>query len=169
MPGAEFTLYLDEACKKPVSGQSGIRSGADGKVHFTGLAIYDAEPAGIWYLKETKTPSGYTLNKGIFEIQIIPASKGAGTEPQVTITCLTEEQTGKKLEEPTLEAETDRLAEQPLRYRIGFEVYNECIWELPKTGGTGVLWNLTAGVGMLLAALWMLHTKRKKEEKKNEA
>ena len=169
VPGAEFTLYLDKACKKTVPGQSGIRSGADGKVHFTGLAIYDAEPAGIWYLKETKTPSGYTLNKGIFEIQIIPASKGAGTEPQVTITCLTEEQTGKKLEEPTLEAETDRLAEQPLRYRIGFEVYNECIWELPKTGGTGVLWNLTAGVGMLLAALWMLHTKRKKEEKKNEA
>ena len=175
VPGAEFTLYLDEACKKPVRGQNGIRSGADGKVHFTGLAIYDAEPAGIWYLKETKTPSGYTLNKGIFKIRIIPASKGAGTAPQVTITCLTEEQTGKKLEEPkqrtkvTLEAETDRPAEQPLRYRIGFEVYNECIWELPKTGGTGVLWNLTAGVGMLLAALWMLHTKRKKEEKKNEA
>jgi len=179
VPGAEFTLYLDEACKKPVSGQSGIRSGADGKVHFTGLAIYDAEPAGIWYLKETKTPSGYTLNKGIFKIQIIPASKAAskkaGTAPQVTITCLTEEQTGKKLEEPkqltnvTLEAETEKLAEQPLRYRIGFEVYNECIWELPKTGGTGVLWNLTAGVGMLLAALWMLHTKKKKGGKKNEA
>ena len=179
VPGAEFTLYLDEACKKPVPGQSGIRSGADGKVHFTGLAIYDADPAGIWYLKETKTPSGYTLNKGIFKIQIIPASKAAskeaGTAPQVTITCLTEEQTGKKLEEPkqltnvTLEAETEQLAEQPLRYRIGFEVYNECIWELPKTGGTGVLWNLTAGVGMLLAALWMLHTKKKKGGKKNEA
>lgn len=175
VPGAEFTLYLDEACKKPVPGQSGIRSGADGKVHFTGLAIYDAEPAGIWYLKETKTPSGYTLNKGIFEIQIIPASKGAGTAPQVTITCLTEEQTGKKLAEPKQltnvppEAETEQLAEQPLRYRIGFEVYNECIWELPKTGGTGVLWNLTAGVGMLLAALWMLHTKGKKGGKKNEA
>lgn len=169
VPGAEFTLYLDEACKKPVPGQSGIRSGADGKVHFTGLAIYDAEPAGIWYLKETKTPSGYTLNKGIFKIRIIPASKEAGTAPQVTITCLTEEQTGKKLKEPTLEEKTEQLAEQPLRYRIGFEVYNECIWELPKTGGTGVLWNLTAGVGMLLAALWMLHTKRKKEEKKNEA
>ena len=175
VPGAEFTLYLDEACKKPVPGQSGIRSGTDGKVHFTGLAIYDADPAGIWYLKETKTPSGYTLNKGIFKIQIIPASKEAGPAPQVTITCLTEEQTGKKLEEPkqltnvTLEAETEQLAEQPLRYRIGFEVYNECIWELPKTGGTGVLWNLTAGVGMLLAALWMLHTKKKKGGKKNEA
>ncbi len=50
LAGAEFTLYEDEACEKPVEV---IVTGKDGIGRSSKL------PVGIYYMKETKTPKGY--------------------------------------------------------------------------------------------------------------
>lgn len=71
---AQFTVYTDEACTKPlkyVSGMTGtfantgikdgddvvLKSGADGKLDFTGFANQ-----GTLYVKETLAPKGYLLS-----------------------------------------------------------------------------------------------------------
>lgn len=53
LEGAEFTLYEDEACKIEVTKGT---TDSEGKLVFQGLEV-----GGIYYLKETKAPTGYEV------------------------------------------------------------------------------------------------------------
>ena len=53
LAGAEFTLYSDKACTTEVKTTT---SQSDGTVQF------DAQPAGTYYMKETKAPTGYSID-----------------------------------------------------------------------------------------------------------
>lgn len=72
LPGAEFELYYDSACTKPVqvANSSGVlvtikvTTGLDGLARIYGLA------EGTYYLKETKAPNGYSKPTSPFTVVV---------------------------------------------------------------------------------------------------
>lgn len=61
LAGAEFTLYSDKECKNKIFSAT---SDKDGKFSFVGLRD------GTYYLKETKTPSGYQANNNVLTASV---------------------------------------------------------------------------------------------------
>ncbi len=61
LAGAEFTLYSDKACKNKLAAAV---SDDSGEFLFKGLKD------GTYYLKETKTPDGYTQNENVLEVKV---------------------------------------------------------------------------------------------------
>ena len=70
LPGAQFTLYMDQACTKKAKDLDGteqvITSGADGKVVFENMAA-----PRTYYMKETAAPEGYKLQNTVYKVMIV--------------------------------------------------------------------------------------------------
>ncbi|MDE7367147.1 MAG: hypothetical protein K2N24_07320, partial [Lachnospiraceae bacterium] len=67
LSGAQFGLYQDAATKTLLATKT---TGANGKVTFTDLE------AGTYYVKETKSPAGYTLNNSVITAVITVDADG---------------------------------------------------------------------------------------------
>lgn len=61
LQGAEFTLYTDDACTRPLET---VTSDANGRVEF------EKQPGGTYYLKETKAPQGHTAEDTVWTVKI---------------------------------------------------------------------------------------------------
>lgn len=70
LAGAEFTLYKEDKTT-PVTG-AGITNPV--KTNANGIAVFDNLPRGIYYVKETKAPKGYTLNAAEEKIVVVDDS-----------------------------------------------------------------------------------------------
>lgn len=68
LEGAEFTLYEDDKIT-PVTGITNPVT-----TNASGVAAFDDLPRGIYYLKETKAPKGYTLNTTETKVTIVDDS-----------------------------------------------------------------------------------------------
>ncbi len=73
--GAEFTLYTDAACKNKVTGTNIINPVTTSG---DGTAVFQNLPVGTYYVKETKAPTGYTLNSRISKV-VITGNSVTGT------------------------------------------------------------------------------------------
>lgn len=91
LKGAEFTLYTDSACSRPVTLKYGkiLKTGESGTVSLStedlpeSLLPTAGSPAATYYLKETRSPEGYEVNGTVFQITV--ASNASGTK--YTISC----------------------------------------------------------------------------------
>lgn len=170
VPNAQFTIYKDSGCTEKLAVscfKNDQVSGTDG------YAVFENLEAGTYYIKETKAPTGYSLNKGVFEVTVsyrAAAGGQASVVPQVTVKQITDETTGKALSESeqipvhytvTPDPNTADPADPPAVYSIEFTVRDECIYELPRTGGLGVLWNILAGMALLGTGFWLFGNKKK--------
>lgn len=61
LKGAEFTLYTDAACTRPLATAT---SDETGRVEFA------KQPGGTYYLKETKAPQGHTAEDTVWTVKI---------------------------------------------------------------------------------------------------
>ncbi len=71
LQGAEFTLYTDELCTRPLEI---VTSDANGRVEF------EKQPGGTYYLKETKAPNGHTAENTVWTVKI-SGGKATITDP----------------------------------------------------------------------------------------
>ena len=170
LSNAVFTLYKDKNCRVP----AGITMKTDqqGNGTITGL---EAGTGAVYYVKETKAPSGYFLNKGILKLTIAYKDKTKYYDPTISLERITDEITGDPLDPAadldkmsiscTLDAsekDPDSLVpEVPLKYSISFELTDSCIYSLPKTGGRGIWWEMLFGTGMMLTAVYLYSKKRR--------
>lgn len=70
LAGAEFTLYKEDKTT-PVTG-TGITNPA--KTNANGIAVFSNLPRGVYYVRETKAPKGYTINATEKEIVVVDDS-----------------------------------------------------------------------------------------------
>lgn len=75
LPGAEFTLYSDEKCTKPVEENGTATSQSDGTVQFA------SQRAGTYYMKETKAPAGYAIDPTVYTVTVSDIGNVKITKP----------------------------------------------------------------------------------------
>ena len=147
-----FELYKDEvkAENKVTNSKFGagtdgtFKTNSDGKITIKGLA------AGTYYLKETKTKSGYTLLANPVEI-VITESPDVATG-KTSATCTVDGQATTKKE----------LPEKSGNYYYAFSVQNDKGFNLPSTGGMGTYLFTIAGLVIMAGAAFLLITSRKR-------
>ena len=77
LPDAEFTLYEDEGCTKPI--HPPVTSDQDGNVKFPELPYKeDGKP---YYFKQTKAPEKYDPDPGIYKFTIGPDGRSSPVQP----------------------------------------------------------------------------------------
>ncbi len=157
LAGATFTLYTDEACTTPYTNASTIDglnedgevvSDAEGQLHISGLDV------GTYYLKETKAPTGYSLNDTTYKVDISATIDG---EELVSWKVLVTDLTTKEVKENTFTVGSEQLGatinETP--------VMNIKLIALPSTGGIGTTVFTIGGVAIILAAAGLLFARRR--------
>lgn len=77
LQGAEFTLYTDDACTRPLET---VTSDANGRVEF------EKQPGGTYYLKETKAPQGHTAENTVWTVKIAGGKATITTSTGAVIT-----------------------------------------------------------------------------------
>ena len=177
LSNAVFTLYKDQDCKVP----AGITMKTDqqGNGTITGL---EAGTGAVYYIKETKAPSGYFLNKGILKLTIAYKDKTKYYDPTISLVRITDETTGDTLDpaadrdKTSISCKVDAggkdpdslVPEVPLKYSISFELTDSCIYSLPKTGGRGIWWEMLFGTGLMLVAVYLYSKKRRNACSRNK-
>lgn len=167
LSGATFTLYSDEACTEKVQDITADATTTEG-----GVASFEGLSEGTYYLKETQAPASYRLNGTVYKITIWHENQQA----DITVEQLTDT-LGNELEIPiklsndgTFDVDdyhTDKLdisTPTTSRYQITFKVADDCIYELPQTGGMGTYGFTIFGAAILMTML-LLSLKDKKGQK----
>lgn len=171
LSGAEFTLYRDPECTQLLTDESEttIFGGNGTAISGTdGIASFQRLEKGVYYMKETKAPAGYSLNKGIFQIEIEDEGENAAVDdPLITVTLLTDEKTGETLEEPISVVFTKEFHEvigETIGFVISFEVTDEAIPPLPLTGGPGTDSYMIGGLllSILAVSILLLYNQKKR-------
>lgn len=182
LAGAGFTLYADEAMNTPVSmvkvdattttdayyrpalaGEEGAVAQMDANMGNDNntLSIRGLD-VGSYYVKETKTPSGYYAPKGIFKLDLTAErnareslvkdlASGGFTE--------TKEADRALIQKKSLNAEKNRYEA---------DLLNSSTPVLPTTGGVGTVMFTVIGLLCMGAALWFFLSARRRREDEQE-
>ena len=183
LAGAGFILYADEAMNTPVSmvkvdatattdayyrpalaGEEGAVSQMDANMGNDNntLSIRGLD-VGSYYVKETKTPSGYYAPKGIFKLDLTAErdareslvkdlASGGFTE--------TKEADRALIQKKSLNAEKNRFEA---------DLLNSSTPVLPTTGGVGTVMFTVIGLLCMGAALWsFLFARRRREDEQEQ-
>lgn len=153
LQGAEFKLFKDKAMTQAVSGADGEEIQVTDP---SGSLAFPRLDAGTYYLKEVKSPSGYSLLSNPVKIQIIPSKDSAGkiTNGNFTLTV-----DGKPVSE-TEGSHITRLSTAKGIATIAIE--NHKGFSLPATGGSGIaITVLISASGLLVITIFLLRSKKK--------
>ena len=182
LAGAGFTLYADEAMTKAINMVKVEANGDAGAYYRPALAGEEGAVAqmdanmgndnntlsirgldvGAYYVKETKTPSGYYAPKGIFKLDLTAErnareslvkdlASGGFTE--------TKEADRALIQKKSLNAEKNR-------YEV--DLLNSSTPVLPTTGGVGTVMFTVIGLLCMGAALWFFLFARRRREDEQE-
>lgn len=182
LAGASFTLYADEAMTQAINMVKVEANGDAGAYYRPALAGEEGAVAqmdanmgndnntlsirgldvGSYYVKETKTPSGYYAPKGIFKLDLTAErnareslvkdlASGGFTE--------TKEADRALIQKKSLNAEKNR-------YEV--DLLNSSTPVLPTTGGVGTVMFTVIGLLCMGAALWFFLFARRRREDEQE-
>lgn len=175
LAGAEFTLYSgDPTGKKVVEGKKldelqadevlkyqTVTTTNDGRMNFQKL------DEGVYYIKETKAPNGYSLNTNVYKVEIKADYNTNGTLKSYSITINDQATTTFKAQN---EEQAPDTTNNPGAKQDGVVtdkdsptlIENTKIPGLPSTGGMGTYLFTGLGVALLAGAAVMVTVLRKK-------
>ena len=181
LAGAGFILYADEAMNTPVSmvkvdatattdayyrpalaGETGVTELLANMGNDNNTLSIRGLDVGSYYVKETKTPSGYYAPKGIFKLDLTAErdareslvkdlASGGFTE--------TKEADRALIQKKSLNAEKNRFEA---------DLLNSSTPVLPTTGGVGTVMFTVIGLLCMGAALWFFLFARRRREDEQE-
>lgn len=167
LAGATFTLYYDAAMTQVVNTAV---SDDDGHISFTGL------DEGVYYLKETTAPSGYTLNDTDYQITIAATLDDEGIMTSYTMDIKSKDSetglytvaAGSASYTNTPVVAADGSVENTIvDTTVPVEIVNTNLASLPSTGGAGTVLLVTGGaIGMTLFLGAIIAVNRKKKDDK---
>lgn len=182
LAGAGFTLYADEAMNTPISmvkvdatattdayyrpalaGEEGAVAQMDANMGNDNntLSIRGLD-VGSYYVKETKTPSGYYAPKGIFKLDLTAerdASESLVKDLASGGFTETKEADRALIQKKSLNAEKNRFEA---------DLLNSSTPVLPTTGGVGTVMFTVIGLLCMGAALWFFLFARRRREDEQE-
>lgn len=182
LAGAGFTLYADEAMAQAIKMVKVEASGDAGAYYRPALegeegavAQMDANmgndnntlsirglDVGSYYVKETKTPSGYYAPKGIFKLDLTAerdASESLVKDLASGGFTETKEADRALIQKKSLNAEKNRFEA---------DLLNSSTPVLPTTGGVGTVMFTVIGLLCMGAALWFFLFARRRREDEQE-
>lgn len=182
LAGAGFTLYADEAMTKAINMVKVEANGDVGAYYRPALAGEEGAVAqmdanmgndknilsirgldvGAYYVKETKTPSGYYAPKGIFKLDLTAerdASESLVKDLASGGFTETKEADRALIQKKSLNAEKNR-------YEV--DLLNSSSPVLPTTGGVGTVMFTVIGLLCMGAALWFFLFARRRREDEQE-
>mgnify|MGYP004446892591 FL=1 len=170
LAGAEFQIYKDEALTDVLSFYSDatkttqvdvLTTDTNGQFHAYGIP-YKTDGSTVYYMKETKAPTGYIILQDVIKLEIAADGKitftygymSKGNDPKwtaydqsVTFDVASRMKTNLDQDDTT----NDVLIKDPPLY------------SLPSTGGMGIYWYMISGVLLMLAAAMIYIKNRRKE------
>lgn len=147
LPGAEFTLYEDENCTKPIATKVTDSSGV--------ITFNEIKDRTNYWFKETKAPEGYRIpvdsngKQQIYKLYAESNSAQATFDFYVNNTKYTVANTTGGV----------HLEDQNGRKVVSITVVNYTTSKLPDTGSNGTL--ILLGVGLTAFACWIALNKKK--------
>lgn len=182
LAGAGFTLYADEAMTKAINMVKVEANGDVGAYYRPALAGEEGAVAqmdanmgndnntlsirgldvGSYYVKETKTPSGYYAPKGIFKLDLTAerdASESLVKDLASGGFTETKEADRALIQKKSLNAEKNRFEA---------DLLNSSTPVLPTTGGVGTVIFTVVGLLCMGAALWFFLFARRRREDEQE-
>ncbi len=177
LENAEFTLYTDEACTTPYTNQSlvekdgstipfngTVASNAEGQLPIKGLAT------GTYYLKETKAPTGYSLNTHVFKIEISAKYYG---DAEVNEGQIPEGMKKGQIASWSIKIDEENIATftvdngnvDNFDEEKGVGIQNTKISSLPSTGGIGTTIFTIGGCAIMILAAGLYFASRRKSAK----
>lgn len=158
LKGAEFTLFKDSACQEvytnPNFTTGKVTSDEKGQLHITGLGT------GIYYLKETFAPDGYSLNTHVFKIEIEATYYEDGKLNTWSVKI-----DGSAIASFTLNNESIVTNGEGKSKIIGLDIQNTKLSSLPSTGGIGTTIFTIGGCLIMIAAAGLFFASRRKSAK----
>ena len=182
LAGAGFTLYADEAMTQAINMVKVEANGDAGAYYRPALAGEEGAVAqmdanmgndnntlsirgldvGSYYVKETKTPSGYYAPKGIFKLDLTAerdASESLVKDLASGGFTETKEADRALIQKKSLNAEKNRFEA---------DLLNSSTPVLPTTGGVGTVMFTVIGLLCMGAALWFFLFARRRREDEQE-
>lgn len=154
LSGAEFTLYTDAECKTPAKNAAGKEMVATTTEH--GYMEMKGLKEGVYYLKETKAPFGYTKYPEAIKVEIKATYFTDGKLESFT-TYINGTETGSySINEAGTKITPKTYTEDPTVY-----IKNTRIPGLPSTGGMGTYLFLIVGMAIMTVGAMRLGRKFK--------
>lgn len=168
LPGAEFTIYSDEACTNAISFD---KTGTDGVYEKNTNGTVTKIPAdftvkglapGVYHVKEMTTPKGYFAPAGNFTLTLTAAKDAVANKHNGELdggnSSFTANETVK---DGALIV--NKVVDNDNKNTYSVQLKNSVIPTLPSTGGAGTAVFTVAGVAVMVLAA-VLFLRRKKEE-----
>lgn len=164
--GAEFTVYTDSDCSTVYTngsdcwkeGAAGtVVSGSDGQFKIGGLA------EGTYYIKETDSPDGYSINDTVYEVVITTEKSGK----ELTSFTITVKVDGTEIASNTYTGDNETYTIQSTNETDPTavdttNVINTKLAALPSTGGIGTTIFTVVGSLIMIAAVALFFVSRRK-------
>lgn len=150
--GAMFGIYKEDPSKNPAATPfQTVETKNGGRMNFTKL------DEGLYYIKETQAPAGYSLNTTVHTVEILTEYNADGTLKTYSIKIDGKATTTFEAtyENKTVKTVTTKEDNPTL-------IYNTKIPGLPSTGGMGTYLFTGIGVALLAGAAVMVTVLRKK-------
>lgn len=152
LAGAEFELYSDPECKTKVFSNA-ITSIDTG----TGIVKFPGVKEGTYYLKETTAPAGYKLLSNTVKVDITATKDSGVMDGTFTVKIDEKDVNG------TAQFYSRMLASEGTAV---ISVENHKGFNLPETGGMGIMIFLAVGlIGIIAISLVMMRNKKKSNAK----
>lgn len=162
LPGATFTLYKDDRLSDVFAT---CTTDNNGTIAFSGLGALEnsqTNGTGVYYLKETAAPNGYTINDTVYEVKVSNIERTANGD----ITGYTVSVKDMKTIRATAKTFTYALNAEGQITTSGTvtNIVNTKISTLPSTGGIGTTIFTIGGCAIMIAAAFLFFASRKKNE-----